>query len=361
MMIALLSIVCALSFGTSAYADPGMVEVTEQSDTDKQNVHTIQPGDTLWDIAKAFYKSPDQWPTLWAFNESITNPHWIYPGNRIVFSLGTDLDLPQVDLVDDANNYVVTDPTFEKINSSCGPDVSFDFVQGLGMFTINGFMKHPEQVNVLGVVEKSPHNHSMLSEHDLIYIKVDNKEDYMCGDVLTVFRKLKNKVRHPEASIFSNSNYGALYGVQGEVVIVHTPEVGDYITAEIRESWGEIERGDLVGPRRDVIIQRKVMVPSGSTQATVIELMSKEHSLNTNRHLMFIDKGSQDNIKEGDTFYVVRRKDEFIRNNQKDALLPASVIGRVMVVSVEEDSATVVITDSKQSISIGDQLSQKVD
>ena len=111
----------------------------------------------------------------------------------------------------------------------------------------------------------------------------------------------------------------------------------------------------------DVIVQREVMVPSGSTQATVIELMSEEHELNTNRHILFIDKGSQDNIKEGDTFYVVRRKDAYIRNDNDDSLLPASVIGRVMVVSVEEDSATVVITDSKQSLNIGDELSQKVD
>lgn len=359
-MMPFLSLICALSFGT-AYAEPGMVEVTEQSDDSQQNVHIIQPGDTLWDIAKAFYKTPDQWPTLWSFNESITNPHWIYPGNRIVFSLGTDLDLPQVDLVDESDNYVVPETTFKKVDSTCGPDVRFDFKQALGMFTINGFMKHPEQVDVLGVVEKSPHNHSMLSDHDLVYIKVENKEDYMCGDVLTIFRQLKKKVRHPEAGIFSSSNYGALYSIQGEVVIVHTPDVGDYVTAQIRDSWGEIERGDLVGSRMDVIIQREVMVPSGSTQATVIELMSEEHELNTNRHILFIDKGSQDNVKEGDTFYVVRRKDAYIRDDNDDSLLPASVIGRVMVVSVEEDSATVVITDSKQSITVGDELSQKVD
>ena len=360
-MTTLLSLVCALAIGTSAYAEPGMVEVEEQSENSQQNVHIIQPGDTLWDIANTYYQTPDQWPSLWSFNESITNPHWIYPGNRIVFSLGSDLDLPQVDLVDNNDNYIVPDNSFEKTSGACGPDITFDFKQDLGTFTVNAFMKHPEMVDVLGVVTNSPRNRSMLTDLDLIYIKVKNKEEYKCGDVLTVFRKLKDKVRHPEAGFFTESNYGSIYGIMGEIVVVHTPEVGDYITAEIRESWGEVMRGDLVGPRMDVIIQNEVEVPEGSTQGTIIALMSNEHELNTNRHILFIDKGSRDNIKSGDTFYVVRRKDAYIRNNKNDALLPATVIGRVMVVDVEEDSSSVIITDSKESIGVGDQISQNVD
>ena len=102
-------------------------------------------------------------------------------------------------------------------------------------------------------------------------IKVENKEDYSCGDVLTVFRKQKDAVRHPEADFWVESNYGSLYSIQGEIVVVHSPDVGDYITAQIRESWGEVERGDLVGPRMNVVVQREVMVPSGTTQATIIE------------------------------------------------------------------------------------------
>jgi hypothetical protein len=47
--------------------------------------HTVQGGDTLWDISKLFLKSPWRWPELWGMNlDQVRNPHLIFPGQVLV-------------------------------------------------------------------------------------------------------------------------------------------------------------------------------------------------------------------------------------------------------------------------------------
>jgi len=46
-------------------------------------IYTIKKGDTLWDLSQRFIDDPYYWPNVWANNPDITNPHLIFPGQKI--------------------------------------------------------------------------------------------------------------------------------------------------------------------------------------------------------------------------------------------------------------------------------------
>jgi LysM repeat protein len=51
----------------------------------KVEVITIKKGDTLWDLAKLYYKNPYMWKKFEEFN-TFTNPDLIYPGEKLIIS-----------------------------------------------------------------------------------------------------------------------------------------------------------------------------------------------------------------------------------------------------------------------------------
>jgi hypothetical protein len=97
----MLALVVATACGTLAVAQPQWPITERQRDAaervaqagvpladlapDAPQRHTVQPGDTLWSLAKLFLKSPWRWPELWGMNlEQVRNPHRIFPGQTLL-------------------------------------------------------------------------------------------------------------------------------------------------------------------------------------------------------------------------------------------------------------------------------------
>ncbi|RZA16266.1 MAG: LysM peptidoglycan-binding domain-containing protein, partial [Proteobacteria bacterium] len=61
--------------------------------------YTVLEGDTLFDICDQLIDEADYWPKLWAFNPTIENPHFVYPGMRLRFYAGDDKSPPFLQVI----------------------------------------------------------------------------------------------------------------------------------------------------------------------------------------------------------------------------------------------------------------------
>lgn len=61
--------------------------------------YVVKHGDTLWGIATMYLRDPWDWPEVWYINPNISNPHLIYPGDKLALAYDGN-GRPQIRLVE---------------------------------------------------------------------------------------------------------------------------------------------------------------------------------------------------------------------------------------------------------------------
>lgn len=322
--------------------------------------YVIQPGDTLWDISSKFFGNPDNWPRLWSINEQITNPHWIYPGNIIAFVPGTDLDPPDMSLQpgDMSIHEGFATPTvyFEEGELECGPDIRFNVPLASAQYAAPAILEDGRKTEMLGKVYKARTAALHQSEHDLVYLQLNDANYSDCGDVVSILHRKARRVKHPEGG----ARYGALYEVVGEARILTIKD--DIATAVVRRSYAEVVRGDLITVRVPTQVELEVEEPHGSLEGVIIaRLHQLETSMASVSEVVFLDRGRADGVRVGDSFYVTEQRDEYLDRDKEDRKLPPSVIARVVVVRVDESSSTAVVVQASRVVDVGHHVTQRVE
>lgn len=62
----------------------------------QQQSYKVSAGDTLWDISEIYFGDGHYWSKLWSMNRNITNPHLIFTGDTIIFSVGSFDEAPSI-------------------------------------------------------------------------------------------------------------------------------------------------------------------------------------------------------------------------------------------------------------------------
>lgn len=331
-----------------AHAEEGMVTVGGPA-APTGDYYVIQPGDTLWSISSRFLNDSYAWPQLWSLNEYITNPHWIYPGNRIYFRLQDHLTPPSAtpDAFLPQPDALAVAPS----DDSCDFPVRFVDERNSAPLLAPGVVSTAEDLNLRGTIYAADEHGSQLGEPSYVYLDIADG-DVKCGDSFSVFRLEQKKVRSRDVVI------GSMYRILGEVQVFRVD--GHIATGRIRASYFEMERGDLVGDLLPVALTLDVRAPAEDKQAEIIARLNGAQQLLANiDETVFLDRGTTDGIEVGDSLFIVERRDPIHLDDRADESLPERVVGRVIVVRTTDDASTAVVVNAARDVQVGQQLTTR--
>jgi hypothetical protein len=340
------------SEGEAAEAPSAAAESSEKAaEVNAPETYTVQQGDNLWDLCARFLNNPWYWPKIWSYNPQLENPHWIYPGNVIRFYPGAPeaptkvVEIEQPEEVED----VETPPVFDEVPIFEAPP---DLPKTIGRLPPANTTKRRREVFVTdqeiqeaGVLKNSPEERQMLSQYDHVYL--DFASSANPGDRLEIFRAVRD-VRHPVTGKYM----GKMVEILGEVVV---DEVSSELSiGTISAAYDAIYRDDRLTAVTNLdIAQIKPVENDKKLQGYVVAAAIQQLNLYGQHHVVFIDKGSNDGVKIGNSFTVVRAGDAYTREVSG---MPDEVIGKVMVVDVRPNISTGLIIYANRAVVAGERV-----
>ncbi|MCD6570682.1 MAG: LysM peptidoglycan-binding domain-containing protein [Deltaproteobacteria bacterium] len=242
-------------------------------------IHTVKEGDTLWDISIKYLNTPWDWPIVWAKNQDITNPHLIYPGDKVIIKRqGKTVEIvvaqaekpspPKVyspkEFVEQKEKTIVVSPGYSTLIYTKTP------LRGTGKIIEN------ETIGSLATLE------------DTILAKMSS--DVHPGQGLALVSKQK------EIKEGSTVN-GYLYKV---VALAKVDKVsGDIARCKIWYSNQEVKKGDITYDLKEVKpLCLNISCPQITVPARIVDVYGNMTEISVH-DVAFIDIGVDQGVKQG--------------------------------------------------------------
>ncbi|MGB5812196.1 MAG: LysM peptidoglycan-binding domain-containing protein [Polyangiales bacterium] len=249
-------------------------------------VYSVREGDTLWDITEQFYGDPYRWPQVWSYNPEITNPHWIYPGATI--------HLRPAD-----GGYVETAPRgFSYAEQRYHGDAPV-YMSEYGFLNSNALQ---EAGFIIGANEE----HMMLADTDQAYVRLEEGATPKLGGVYTIYREMKRFEREA-------GEKGRLVRIIGELRLDDYDEKNRIGRATVINTLDGIERGFKIAPLERQFYWVDVVPSEQSARARVVASLFPRKLPSTDQ-IVFVNMGTENNVKLGNRFFIVRQGDEWRRS-----------------------------------------------
>ena len=313
----LMGILCSGTYRPAAAADKG-----QPLEFETGFYYTVQPGDTLWDLSQKFSDTPWQWPEMWQENQTIANPHRIYPGDviRLYRRKGMYSYAPE-----DLDKIYYHYSAIERV----------------------GFIRK-EPVVARGTLYKVRVKRELISDGDIVYLAPTDGQQLAPGQRYTTFRTLS-----PLRDAGDGSYIGVQHVLTGVVEILQ--QEAEYSVARVIKAYRPIHINDSVMPfyRR---LPRLELQPSPPGIEGHFIKSEENKTIFGETDIAFINKGKADGLKPGQLFSIYYRDEHTLvdkQSNSKKQLFTPVDFGQLLVLHTEETTATVYITDSDKEFNAG--------
>lgn len=389
-------------------------EWNELATKSEQAKYVVQEGDWLWKIAQKLFGSGFYYSKIWSLNPQITNPHEIEPGMVLIFDTGNASQPPQVQVGEfpekkkteqgvntlglfdwemfgdeaeppwfkDRQNLMndgvffqyAADATYEdladfskaalereyekyeppvvdiviqepsrQVYDDTGFDknstISFDIKEG---FYLNTFVT-TNVVQDLGVIEHIKKEGVFIHRFDVIYVKFDDSAKIKPGDRFSVY-SMGGEVSHP-----ISDREGFQYTISAQVKTIRQKDhLWECLVTEVTGLVQRKDRLTVYTPKINRIIKT---FNKRTIEAAIIRAYHDTANGLSYGDVVYLDRGRADGVEMGNVFelysFVDRGTDKKITPN------PTYKIGEVTVISLTDNFATALITNSSVEIALG--------
>ncbi len=339
--------------------------------------YTVMRGDTLWDISGKFLNHPTQWPELWSYNAQIKNPHLIYPGDTVYFSVVDGK--PRLSFAKPSEPYQDTGamPTSDTCTIS-EEDIhngrtSFAMAQGdrlspcirettmkeairlIPTENIAKFLNSPRVVNA-NDLKSAPYvldfagEHLMAGPGDKLYVRTITQPDRF------------NYTLYRPGITFKNPETGEILGYEAKFIADTTLEQeGDPATVVIDKAVNEIVIGDRLMPKAEEQFNLNYFPrpPEESIKGSIIYVLDGVNQIGK-YNVVVVDKGTRDGLLPGHELDIFKRgriaRDSYSAVKNDLVKLPDEIAGTLMVFRPFERVSYALVMKANQAIHVLDKV-----
>lgn len=330
-------------------------------------LYLVVKGDTLWDLGQSFLGNPFAWPQIWEQNKWVKDPHWIYPGDPLIIPVAKQTVAGPGSPAQASSEVAGLRPDRTMAHKPIQEEYGFtfqDFIQ-LPYLVPAGAEAHFKEIGAFTITERREEIRSFLGDGETVYLAGGADRGVKVGDRMVILKVSSRKLRHPEPKTHRKP-LGDVVQQIGVLRITTVNPAGSI--AVIERCMDAVEVGfhaaPFVEPANMVAkLRADITGPVALQEPTARIVFAREnHQETANGEMIIIDQGSKDGLKVGDVLMAARVRvwpaNEARKAKERVTEKTTYYVGQVLVVRVDEASATCRVLRAKEELHGGDILTR---